>query len=93
MNLHLFLLLSIVGASPITDSHLGSPSVGKDAQNVDVIKAETGLNGFQGVASLDVAQTPPPTSLPGQTDAPSTEENVCCTNSNDADKLTCTART
>lgn len=96
MNLHLILLLSIVGASPITDSYLGSPSIGKDAQNVDVIQAEHDLNGFPGVASLDLAQTPPPsTSLPGQAETPSTKENVCCTDpgNKETDNLTCPKRT
>lgn len=90
MNIHLFLLLSIVGAIPITDSQPVSPSIGNDAQDVDLIQAEPSLNGFPGVASLDVAQVLPSTKLPGQ---PSTEENSCCTKPEDTDKMTCANRT
>lgn len=88
MNIHLFLLLS--QAIPITDSQPVSPSIGNDAQDVDLIKAEPSLNGFPGDASLDVAQVLPSTKLPGQ---PSTEENVCCTKPEDTDKMTCANRT
>lgn len=88
MNLNLFLLLSIVAASPITDSQLGSTPIGNDGQE----NAESGLDAFSGVASLDLAQIPPSTLLPGQTEAPSTKKNICCTKSKDTDKLTCANR-
>lgn len=52
-------------ASSITDSHLGLASMGNDAQNFDVIKAEPVLNGFPGVASLGIAQISPSAPLPG----------------------------
>lgn len=55
MNLNLLLLLSIVAASPITDSQIGSALTGNDGQNV----SESGLDAYSGVASLDIAQIPP----------------------------------
>lgn len=85
MNLNLLLLLSIVAASPITDFQIGS---GNDGQNI----AEPDLDAYSGVASLDIAQTPPLTPLSGQSAAPSTKENICCTNSKDTDKPTCEKR-
>lgn len=81
------LLLYIVAASPIADSQMGSASIMNDGQNI----AESGLDAYSGVAYLDIAQNPPSTPLPGQTEDPSTKENIniCCTKSKDTDKPTC----